>query len=360
MKIFENWIKGFFLLLIILITSISIFNFFIDSAGIFGNKSYLSKSATDLVSGKMIAGLTDYDERLFHSLIIKKDKQKVDTIILGSSRAMVTRKKFVVNKKSVFFNHSVSGASLEDYMAVVDLYETKRKYIPKNIIIGIDPWIFNKFNGQLRWSSWKDNYFDILAKVMNKKIDNKFSLNSIKWKQLINYDYTISNIFFLKRNFNRDPYYITSILDIEDSVRDLDASLYYPLSLRNPDSKLVKKRALSFVTKGQVYSLEKFERLDNIDEFEKFIIYLKNRDINVSFALFPYNPITYNLLVKDKDYIIIQEVEEYLKQFARDNKLRVFGSYNPDKFNFKNSDFSDGMHGLEIISKTILQEYKRN
>jgi len=355
MKIFKNWIQLFFISFILSIFFISLFNFLVDSAGIFGNKSYLAKASEDLISGKMVAGLSDYDERLFHSLIIKKQKKKVDSIVLGSSRAMVTRKKFISTKEEVFFNHAVSGASLEDYIAIVDLYEKEKGYIPKYISIGVDPWVFNKFNGQSRWRTLKDNYFDLLSKLMKKNVDTSLSISSIKWKQLINYEYTISNILFLRKIFGRNPYYITSTVDIEDSTRALDASLYYPLSYRTPDRKLVEQLAIKFVTKGQVYSLEKFTKLDNIDEFEKFINYLQSKGCVVRFMLFPYNPISYDLLIKDKDYAIIQDIESYLKNFAKNSDIEIFGSYNPYKFDFKNSDFTDGMHGLERVSKKILE-----
>jgi len=359
MKIFKNWIRLFFVSFLVSIISISLFNFFIDSASVFGNKSYLSKAAEDLVSGKMIAGLSNYDERLFQLLIIKKNKRRVDTIVLGSSRAMVIRKKFVVNKDKVFLNHSVSGASLEDYIAIVDLYQTLKNYIPKHIVIGVDPWIFNKFNGQSRWRTLKDNYFNLLSKIMDKSIDNKSSINGTKWKQLINYEYTVANIFSLKKNFNRNPYYITPSVDIEDSVKGLDDSLYYPLSQRTPDVKVVEKLAHQFAQKGQVYSIENFNELSNIEEFEKFILYLKEKGIKITFVLFPYNPISYKLLVKNENYAIIQDVEAYLNKFSKDNDIELLSSYNPDKYNFKNRDFKDGMHGLESVSETIFKEYKR-
>ena len=360
MQIFKNWIKLFFISFMVSITSIIGFNFFVDSAGVFSNKSYLAKASEELLSGKMIAGLSDYDERLFHSLIIKKQKQKVDSIVLGSSRAMVIRKKFIVNKNKVFFNHAVSGASLEDYIAIVDLYEQEKGYIPKYIMIGVDPWVFNKFNGQSRWRTLKDNYFDLLSKLMKKNVNNSFSINSIKWKQLINYEYTLSNILFLKKNFGRTPYYITSTVDIEDSTRALDASLYYPFSDRTPNKQLVEKLAIKFVKKGQVYSLEKFVKLDNLSEFENFINYLQHKGSIVTFILFPYNPISYNILIKDKDYAIIQDVEVYLKHFVKEKAIKVFGSYSPNKFNFQSKDFTDGMHGLECVTEKILKEYRRN
>jgi len=354
MKIFKNWIRLFFVSFIVSMTSIALFNFFVDSAGIFGNKSYLAKVAEELVSGKMIAGLSDYNERVFQELIIKKSKKKNDMIILGSSRSMMIREKNFKNIKN-FFNHSVSGATLEDYMAIVDLYENRKSYIPKNIILAIDPWIFNKFNSQNRWKVLKENYFHFLSKIMKKSISSKKSFNSSKIKQLINYEYTASNIAFLKKIFQQNPYYITKTIDIEDSIKGLDGSMYYPSSKRSPNFKVVKQRAIQFATNNQVVFLERFNNLSHTYKFENFISYLQESDVNIRFVLFPYHPISYDLLIKDKRYAIIEDVELYLKEFAKDNNIEIFGSYNPHKFNFTNRDFMDGMHGLERVTKKILE-----
>jgi hypothetical protein len=96
----------------------------------------------------MVAGLTNYDERIFQKLVILNLKNKNDTIVIGSSRSLKVRKKFV-SESGPFFNHSVSGASLEDYISIIGVYEKTYGYVPSTVILGIDPWIFNKNNGRL-------------------------------------------------------------------------------------------------------------------------------------------------------------------------------------------------------------------
>ena len=45
-----------------------------------------------------------------------------------------------------------------------------------------------------------NNYFDLKSRLMDN-IENKASIDSLKWKQLINYEYTIANILFFKQSF---------------------------------------------------------------------------------------------------------------------------------------------------------------
>ena len=62
--------------------------------------------------------------------------------------------------KNSFSKHSlnlgVSGATVEDHVALLDLATTK--FNPKTLIIGTDPWIFNSASGQKRWQSLKTEY----------------------------------------------------------------------------------------------------------------------------------------------------------------------------------------------------------
>ena len=183
---YKKWIRLALIYFIIVICIISLLNYKIDSSGIFGNSNYLSKAAKELVNGNMIAGLKDYDDRLFQELIIKNQTSKINAIAVGSSRTMQIRKSYLKTFNGNFFNHSVSGASLEDYISIVNIYESVRGYIPKNIIIGIDPWVFNKFNGQIRWKTLQKYYNNSINKINNTKNFQERSLNFEKWKQLIN------------------------------------------------------------------------------------------------------------------------------------------------------------------------------
>ena len=195
--------------LILLITSlISFFNFKVDSSGVFGNSNYLSRAAKALTSGKMIAGLQNIDDRLFQDLIIKNLQVRNEIIAIGSSTTMQLRKGFVAEDRNNFFNHSVNGASLEDYIAIVGAYESIHGYLPSTVILGVDPWVFNKNSGQGRWVGLKKYYDYGLDKIYGEELDspsnNNITISAIKWKQLINFDYTVSNIKFFIKALSKD------------------------------------------------------------------------------------------------------------------------------------------------------------
>jgi hypothetical protein len=352
-----KWLQHSISLIIVIILAVSFFNYKIDSLGLFGNSNYLVKAAKTLTNGKMIAGLKNNNERLFQELIIKNLQVKNDVIAIGSSRSMQLRKRFFLENKVNFFNHSVSGASLEDYISIVGAYELIHRYLPPTIVLGVDPWIFNKYSGQNRWKSLSKYYNYGIEKIYNKK-QNFTIVNTTKWKQLINYDYTVTNIEFLKNILknNGKTFYITDTVDIDDSIKEIDGSIHYPYKVRNPDYDEVKKTAISY-TKGRVYSLMKYNTLSNTKLFENFIKYLKSKKVNVVLFLPPYNPITYDILTKNKKYKYIKISEQYINNFAIKYGIDIKGSFNPYKYEFTNKDFFDGMHGHDSVAKKVFKNY---
>lgn len=352
-----KWLKATLVSIVTIICIVSFFNYKVDNLGLFGNSNYLSQAAKSLTDGKMIAGFSNFDERLFQALVIKNLKVKNDVIAVGSSKSMLLRKRFFLDDKINFFNHSVSGASLEDYISIIGAYESMHGYIPQTVIFGVDPWVFNKFNNQSRWMSLDKYYNDQIEKVYNKK--RSFNdVNIDKYFQLFNYDYTLSNIKTIKKAITSesDSFYITDKTDIDDSIREADGSIHYPFKIRYSDYESVKAAAIKS-TKPPVYSLENFNSLDNVEIFEKFIKYLQGNGVKVVFFLPPYNPIAYDLLVQNSKYKIIEDVEEKLKQLADENDIKLLGSYNPHKYNFTNGDFYDGMHGNEMVTEKIFLDY---
>ena len=355
-----KWLQYSISLIILTISVVSVFNYKIDSLGLFGNSNYLSQAAKTLTNGKMIAGLKNYDERLFQELIVKNLQVKNDVIAIGSSKTLLLRKRFFLEEKINFFNHSVSGASLEDYIAIVGAYELMHRYLPSTIILGIDPWIFNKYSGQNRWKSLSKYYNYEINKIDNKKQNSATTIvNTNKWKQLINYDYTVSNIKFFKNSLQNDgqAFYITETIDIDDSIKESDGSIHYPYKSRHPNHDKVKISAVNS-TKGQVYSLNKYKRLDNTQLFNNFIKYLQLKGTEVIFYLPAYHPNAYDLFIKNKKYKYLNISEQYLVKFAKENHIKIKGSYNPHTHNFTYKNFFDAMHGEESIVEKIFKSSK--
>jgi hypothetical protein len=353
------WLRTSIILITLTIISTAIFNYKVDSLGTFGNSNYLSLAAKSLTNGNMIAGLKNYDERLLQQFVINNLKVNNNVIAIGSSRTLQLRKQFFLEDSVNFFNHSVSGASLEDYISIIGIYESTHNYLPSTIILGVDPWVFNKYNSQTRWKTLSKYYNYEVNKIYGKALDTKSGINSTKWQQLINYEYTISNIKFFKTMSTNDnkAFYTPSHIDLDDSIKDTDGSTHRPQKLRHPNYELVKSTAISFA-KGNAYSLKNFTTLSNTKLFEDFIKYLQSNNVMVILFLPPYNPFAYDILTTRYQYIEISE--NYLNTLAKKYNVLTIGSYNPHKYGLTNHEFLDGMHSLENVSKKIFSPHKED
>jgi len=141
---------------------------------------------------------------------------------------------------------------------------------------------------------------------------------------------------------------VVDTVDIDIQLREPDGSIQYPYKNRFPNFDEVKNIAIAY-SKGSVYSLERFDEIYNTDLFEKFIQYLQSNSINIYFYLPPYNPYTYDILVSDDKYKIINNVELYLNYFSSKHNIILIGSYNPHKHGFSNESFFDAMHSLDSV-----------
>lgn len=324
------------------------FNYFYDSYGFFHNNQGWNYAAKAIGQGKMVGGLENYDEREFQKQIFKNFIEVPECIVIGSSKSMMIEAN-MVKCEGKFFNHSVSDASLEDYIAIVGIY-AKHHRVPKKIILGIDPWIFNENTGRGDWIVLKNEYAFMLSKIAGTEdMKNKSKKNN--YLQLINFDNTVYNIEHLNQKSSIE---IITSDTIDSLVKRADGSIAYPYKIRFQTDVETQKNASMYIV-GKVYNLEDFKELHNKKLFEKFISYMKGHDIEVEFFLPPYHPIVYDYLATNANYRTVLTVEKYLNDFAIENKIKVYGSYNPHKYGFTSKDFTDGMHSKAYVSKMIIK-----
>ena len=351
----KEWFFKTILFIFILLSTTGIFNYAIDSAGVFSQNDELQEVAYALINDKMIAGQENYDERQLQKRVIENSGEKFNIIFVGSSTGMQLRHSFLRFEDGAqkFFNHGMSGSSLEDYMAIIGLYESK-SFLPSKIIIGVDPWIFNKNNNQSRWKSIGKYYMNILGKIYGTKVENLS--DSSKYLQLINFDYTKANLKALIKN-KKTNFYITDSIEVDDFIREPDGSIHYPFGTRFQKDIKTQEMAKLYAN-APVYSLENFNNLSNTKLFEDFMNYLQKKNIEVMFMLPPYHPITYKLLVENPKYKIIVDAERYLRNIASTHRIKISGSYNPENYHFSSEDFTDGMHGKDIVMEKLCEKFR--
>jgi hypothetical protein len=353
---YRRWVKRFFGLLAALLAVVVCFNLSVDGVGGFRLNAGLKYAATSLIYGKMVAGpLGVFDERELQRLIVEEYPKQRDVIAIGSSRSMSLRGRFICGNPD-FFNHSVAGARLEDYLAIIDFYREKG-LLPGTIILGLDPWTFNRNNGLPEaWKIHETYYSRMVAEILSGKpaadgkAGNRIGRRLARYGQLINLENTMQNWEYLRRG---KKLHVTDSVGIDDFVREPDGSIHFPLRTRvarmeeNPNSR-------ESLTVPKV-CVQNFDSLHGTDVFEGLVRYLVKRGVKVVFLILPFHPDAYQSCRQDPECHMTLEAETYLRNVARRNNTIVIGSIDPGRLGFKGDDFFDAVHGHETVMKRLFE-----
>jgi hypothetical protein len=260
--------KSLLVTLPILVLLVSV-NYFGDAARLF-DADYEKKMAEIIMDGSFVTNINNYDERVFQLELITQMNEAPEVLVLGSSRTMLIRSAHFPNNS--FFNNSVSGASIEDIIALFQIYK-ERKLLPKKIIVGVDPWLFNENNGQTRWMSLETFY-----NKYNKKSPTQSSGNALnKYGELFSLSYfqSSSKALYQKINGTYDP---VPTLNEENTTNTKlsDGSLVYREDYRNATQNEIDAKIDEY-TSGRIYSVENFDAISDRywDEFHEFIAVLE-------------------------------------------------------------------------------------
>jgi hypothetical protein len=109
----------------------------------------LRKAASAVRPGFAVTDYKDVDERRFQQARLHAIPRP-RIVAFGSSRIMQLTTAAVGAAPGEFYNTGMSGATVEDYIAMWAVLERLDK-APEVALFAIDPWIFNSSHPQLRW-----------------------------------------------------------------------------------------------------------------------------------------------------------------------------------------------------------------
>ncbi len=358
---YKLWLIRFICALFVLLAATAVFNYSVDSVGVFGLNKGLRSVAENMTQGKMVAGpLGRDDERELQMIVVEIFQGKRSVVAIGSSRTMPLRGKFIRGADN-FFNHSVSGALLEDFTAITGLYRNKNTF-PDTVIFGIDPWMFNKDNGLTdSWRTLERYYKEMMADVAATSKDPGLARAATKksdalnrYEQLINLEYTIQNVYFSRKK--KERLYVTNTIEIDDFVREPDGSIHFPYNMRHV--KMPNTGPLSPPMNPPDRYYKNFEVIAGAETFGNLVRYLKKRGVRVVLLLPPLHPASYRACKENPTYGITLRVEAYLRDLGRAENITVVGSFDPERYGFKGEEFFDGHHGHDIVMKRLFEDYQ--
>jgi hypothetical protein len=337
----KKFIKKICIFILPVVVLVLFVNWYGDAAHLFFKSGLEEEIAILLTQGYNIENVQNIDERALQRNIVKHLMNIPEIIVLGSSRVMLLGSEY---SDTSLFNHGVSGCSIEDILAIWQMYKNRGE-LPKKVIIGLDPWIFNRNNGQNRWKSIKIEYESFLG----VKHYNDYVLQV--YSQLLSPTYfqaslrnLIKAILIEEANSSSIIRRVTMSNYGEGPVLFKDGTRIPNLSRRERSISEYNKHISNYIENG--YSLENFTSFseDYVDMFAILISELVSEGIVVEFVIAPFAPRAFDNLKSNRKYEMALKFEIFVKRFAKDNGMSIYGSLDPLAYELTSDDFRDAMH----------------
>ncbi len=354
--------KIFFLNTLVVYLMFGLFNYKIDPAHRWHG---LNLPFDKWMQDQILLTPINYDERLYVRGMIEKTKY-ADVLIMGSSRVLLIDQSLFKNSK--ILNTGLSGGTVEDYIAIWQLLLDQNISI-KSLVIFIDPYIFNKNSGQLRWQTNEVYYEKFIQHNKLTKLSNydKFKYYKNKTKQQFN---EIKDLFSAKtliasfqQLFTEDDFNLIKIVDLPENRmgRYLDGSIQYTKKeLTNQTLEKVRDDVSNFITIGGFKYLSDWEFNEPLAlQFIQMLESAKKQSIDIKIILPPYQHKAFQYIQSSSSYKnILLETKNRINSISNliqfQNKLTFCDAFDPYQLNCKETDFIDAAHAKkECIIKIL-------
>lgn len=337
------------------------FSYKVDISGLFQGELAPREVANMLLGGTNVSNYEQMDEWTVLQLYVQNlPKDEVpETVAFGSSRVLQLTEEMVGTS---FYNAGMSGASAVDIMNAYYLF-AKADKVPENIIICVDPWVFNATAAtELDKDADADTYREFLQLGLGIESDYQPEETLEAWQALFDPAYFQGNVqYYLRQREtgqitteegNSIPFkpLPTTLGNYNFAAKRSDGSVYYPADFRNwnPDEVLAE----ALLQAGTLTALQGFDAMDQgmIFMFDQFVQYAQAQGSNVIFLLTPYHPfICLHVYNNPSEFTGFFEVEPWLRSYAQQKGIPLYGSYHPSRVGMQEKTmFFDGLHAKPL------------
>lgn len=334
------------------------FNYTVDISGLFQGELAPREICNLLLEGKTVANYDQMDERAVLELYVQNlSKEQVPTTLaIGSSRVMQLTKEIAGDAS--FFNAGMSGAGLMDVINAFYLFDRADK-LPQTLIFEVDPWLFNGVSSQdLNKRADSELFAEFLQLCLGRDTGYEAPNQLEHWKALLDPSYFQGNVrYFLKQKQEQaaagsqasdSPFFAVDMSQIDDlsyTVKRPDGSIYYQKDFRNWTYDQMMAEVLAQA--GTIQQMHGFDSMDPYwtQIFEEFVAYVQSRGVKVIFLLTPYHPFVLKHVANNPQGLEgFFQVEPWLRQFAQEHNIPLYGSYHASRVGIQEWLFFDGIH----------------
>lgn len=354
-KNFIKFILQAVIIAAIMLSIIAAINYFVDASQVITSRFH-AQMAKIALSGDTVAVPENYNERVYQIAVVDEMKIIPETIVIGSSRGMFLGEEITGYEN--LYNNCVSGACMEDYYALLGLYEKKFSSLPSRVVIETSPWVFYEGNPEARWV---ENYvYRTSAGRFYKTVNgNELSSNVKKENPYFSLPYFQYNLSVIKEKgqlaFEGEPAHVST--DINEAADYPDGSFRYKADSENASAKRLSgvRATNGGVTYEDVINMKSMSDND-IQSYANLVNYLLQNGCEVIIYMPPFSLTQCKYIYDEKTNPAFEIVEDWIHEFAKENGLKVIGGYDSRDYDITDEYFIDSMHldkaGTKIVWDT--------
>jgi hypothetical protein len=322
-----------------------------DPARLFASGDAEAELAEQMLAGRPVVASFRMDELRLQKRLAERREHAPDVLVLGSSRAMPVGSEAFPGRTVV--NASVSSASLEDGIALLELYEGLGLK-PKLLVLAVEPWALN---GSLRNPSVALEP-ELRAGLRRLGVHAASGYGELpvaaavsrKWLKLVSPAYFQASLLALltrgARAAGPSPGSESGVAAATPGNGHRwmpDGSLDWGPSMAGRTTAEAEAMAVATAAGNPPYlqAPPAHERLVLLSALVKSAA---ERGIRVALWLPPFHPAAYPPLVAGRSGRVLAEGENAVRALAAIRQVPVLGSYDPARSGVTASDFVDYNH----------------
>jgi len=326
-------------------------NYRVDPGHLFGRGDVEGRIAEELLAGRSVVAGFRLDELRLRQRLAEGRRHGPDVLVLGSSRAMPIAGDAFPGREVA--NASVSSASLEDVIALLELYE-RQGLRPGLLFLPIEPWALN---GSLRNPSaaLEPELRAGLRRLGRRSASDGGSLSAAvgvrsPWLQLVSPAYFQASLASLlaRRGRAGGPEGEGRGGGPGESAAaahrfDPDGSVEWEPAMAERPAVEVEALARASVARAPRY-LQPPPVRDRLLLLRAFVDDAARRGMRVVLWLPPFHPLAFAAFSADRRERALSEGESAMRTLAAAARVPLLGSYDPAKCRVTAEDFVDYNH----------------
>jgi hypothetical protein len=303
-----------------------------------------------LVAGEDVATGRTLNMHVVHKYQLNESAKAPDVVVLGSSRVWELGQWLFPGRR--LLNAGTGSATLADYIAMWGLFEDAEDKSPKTLVLGADPWIFNRQHpSEQQCRQLADEFARTERAMGGASIDE--CARFVRYRDLFSLTRlrtAVQSEYFLRFVAGMCGHLVPAPATSIPVGRGCD--LWHADGSMNHFA-VMSEAALEAFTREQGVSgrFKFFDGMTAIDpalvaDFRHLIAHIQQKGVRVVVYLSPFNP-SYIQGIREShpnDLQLLAEIESTIRQLAADLSAPVYGSYWPDSVPCRSDEYYDSIH----------------